>query len=208
MTEPQNPYQHQEEFDDLEALLAEPPKWPKVVGILSIVWGALSLTCAGLGTASMVFMPKFMEGMAKQQNVPAPPFPQMTPTLWALNGLGVALAVLLVVAGIATLARKPAGRTLHLVYAVAGIVVVLASTYFNIQMQADQHEAMAEYAQKYPDSPFAQQADSKAAAIGQIAGPIFGLIIGLAWPLFCLIWFLISERGRSTMKGTALEAAA
>lgn len=195
--------------DDLEALLAEPPKWPKVVGIISIVWAALGITCAGIGLGWLAYMPTFMENMAKSANVPPPPPMNVPPAMWAISAVSIGATVLLIVAGISTLARSPRGRTLHLAYAVLAILLFFPSTYVNMQMQTDYQKDMAVYAEQHPDSPFAAQArQGPAQVIGKIVGLVVGAIMGLTWPLFCLLWFTLSKRGTSSMKGTGLEAAA
>lgn len=195
--------------DELEALLAEPPSWPKVVGILSIVFGALAFTCTGIGMGALAFMPGIMENVAANTDYPPPPMMQATPTLWALTAVGVIINILLLVAGVMTLARKARGRQLHLLYAFLAIPLTFLSTFIQMNMQADVNEQMAAYVEQYPDSPFAQgAAQGPAQEIGQLVGMAFGLVFALAWPIFCLIWFTLSQRGKSDMKGTGLEAAA
>lgn len=196
--------------DDLEALLAEPPKWPKVIGIISIVLGALGFTCIGLQTASIFFQEQLMGLAAQGTNAPPPPTMEPTPALIGASVLGILLNVLLIAAGIATLARSPKGRTLHLVYAVVSIISSFAGSYVGIQAQQAYNADMDAYAEQYPESIFAQQhvQSAEMRPIMQLGGVAVSLVIALSWPLFCLIWFTLSKRGKSDMKGTGLEAAA
>jgi len=194
--------------DDLEALLAEPPAWPKVVGILSIIFSTIGFTCSGVGMGTLYLLPGFMETAAANTGYPAPPTMEPSGGMWLATFLSVSANVLLLVAGISTIARKPVGRTLHIVYAIAAIIIVFVSTYIQMDAQGELNQRMQAYAEQHPDSPFAQQANSPAQAIGQLVGLAFGLTIALTWPLFTLIWFTLSKRGRSSMKGSGLEAAA
>jgi len=180
--------------------LAEPPKWPKVVGIISIVWAGLGLTCTGCGLASMVFMPQLMKVSEQAMGGPMPAIMQPGPLQIVLTAASLIPVILLLLAGIATVGRKPTGRPLHLAYAVVSIVMSVAST-----VVAAQHQlAVIEWAQQNPDSKWAGQAQSPMAWIGLA----FGILIGLAWPVFCLIWFgLVKRRNADITEGLEEPAA-
>ncbi len=182
-------------------LFAAPPAWPKVIGIISIVLGALNLTCMGCNVLNLaVFMP-----MAESQmKEPIPPPMQPGPLHWALMGLGFVLALLLLAAGIVTVMRRPAGRALHLGYALVSIPLTIAS----VAIQVQQINDMAQWAANNPDSAWAQQLNAPGAAVGQWAGLIIGTALGLAYPTFLLIWFGFVKRRAEDMTGRALEPAA
>ena len=132
-------------------LLDNSPGWPKAVGLLSIVFGSIAFTCGAFnGVSPLVF-----KGMVEAQldGDPLPPGFEYTPLMIAGIGIGLIWNGLLVIAGAATLLRKPAGRTLHLAYAVL-VIPVLA---FTAWMAMTQITAMAQWVEDYPDNPFAQQ---------------------------------------------------
>src|SRR5690606_20135118 len=160
-------------YDDL---LAEPPKWPKVVGTISIVWGALSVTCAGCGIAGYFLTPIALR-MAEEQMGPPPPAMMPGVGQVVLYGLSVLWAVLLIVAGVSTATRNPNGRALHLVWSLGAIVFTIAAT----AVALVQEQAMADWASQNPDNPWAQQHSP----MGTYIGLAVGIVLGLAWPAFC-----------------------
>lgn len=188
---------------DLEdALFVEPPRWPKVVGITSIVWASLWLTCSGVGVLAMIVFMPMMQSAAQQQSPGAslPPTMQMDPMKWASMAFSLILLVVLLIAGIMLVNRRPAARALHLLYGVLGLV----GAAWGMFMQWQAHTQMAQWRQANPTSPFAQQSS----AVGEIIGLIIGLVAGLGWPVFCLIWFGLVKRTHESMTGGIDEPAA
>lgn len=167
---------------------AEPPSWPKVIGIISIVWGSLGVVCnaCGLvgqmaGDAFVNMVPPEQREQMKAQMAQSGSVAQM-----AVYVVSTLLAVLLIVAGVQLLQRKPIARMLHLVYAgfasIATIVgTVVAWGAIEAQMQ-----------QMTSDPALAQQASAMKG--GMYVGVAFGVLIGLAYPLFLLIWFLAIKK--------------
>jgi hypothetical protein len=173
--------------------MQENPGWPKVIGILSIIFGFLGIV---FGVGSVALMPLWtgmMEGAL--DGAPPPPSMQLTPLLLGLTAAGGLLNLLLIVAGFMTIARKPAGRTAHLVYAVLCAFSAIAVLFYQQQTQA----AVLQWAKEYPDNPVAQSMTSGAQAAGQLIGLIIGMAIGLAWPVFCIIWFGMVKRHADSM---------
>lgn len=198
------------EFDadpeDLDADLdAVRPGWPKGVGIPSIILGALMLVCNGMGVAWFsVGQPWMMQQAidSGQMEGGVPPF-MMQPMLGmtVLCVVGLLVSVLLVVAGISTVARRPAGRALHLAYGALSVVTFGVSMYMNMSMQAQTNE----WIQQNPDSGFAAQAQQ---SLGPGFGLAMGVLLGLVWPVFCLIWFgLVKKRPEDMTGGVAAPAA-
>ena len=104
------------DFGD-ELALVEAPSWPKVVGWISISWGALMIFCAGCGTAMSFVGPSLMPPeMAKDM-----PPTSAGPGQIALAAVGILVDILLICGGAMTIGRKPPGRTLHLLYGVAAL---------------------------------------------------------------------------------------
>jgi hypothetical protein len=163
----------------------EPPAWPKVVGIISIVLSSLGLFCGGCGLVFMAFMGQFLK-MAEQTLGPVPPPMLPSPALIGIGALGWLWGFLLLAAGIATVRRRPLGRTLHLVSAGGSILIAIVSTILNLQYQA----AIQQWVAANPTSKWAQQQSP----IGQYAGMCFGLAIGLGYPIFLLVWFGFVKR--------------
>lgn len=186
-------------FED--PMLAEPPVWPKVIGILSIVFASMGLTCGGCGVVGLVLL---MASGAQLSDDPLPPPMQPDVTDWALMGLSMLMSVLLLVAGIVTVMRRPAGRALHLLYAVLDLPLVIASTAMSIQ----QMNEMAQWAANNPDSQWAQQQNMPGANVGQYVGLAFGLLMGVGYPIFLLIWFGMIKRRAEDMTGGVAEPAA
>ena len=77
-------------FDPADPML---PGWPKVVGMTSIVWGALGLLCNLGGIGCMALVPTFMA--SSPDAGPLPPTMQLDPIQIALAVAGTALTILL-----------------------------------------------------------------------------------------------------------------
>jgi hypothetical protein len=177
-----------------------PKKWPTVVGWLSIIFGSLSLTCLGTISILSIFMQAMLMSLIAQDPsiTNPPPTPQVPLGMVMLTFLSVAWQVPLIMAGIAAVLRKPASRPLHLLFAVGYSI-----TYFVAQILAVQFQ------QDWLKSPemvtwLAENSQSKAAQ-GLGAGPNFPVIIAtglviLAWPTFCLIWFLPAHRSEIALR--------
>lgn len=184
------------EFDPNSVEFREPTAWPKVIGIISIAWAGLGLTCALCGAGSMVFMPQILKNNPQMGELP--------PTLkfgvadFAGLGLGTAMGILLLVAGVTTLRRRFVGRTFHLVYAVIAIVGTLFSTY----MQWQKLEVMRQWVQDNPQSPFAKGNPTLSGLVGMAVG----LILGLGYPVFLLIWFGAIKKTRESFGDSAPPA--
>ncbi|MBM4108027.1 MAG: hypothetical protein FJ255_04350 [Phycisphaerae bacterium] len=166
--------------DDLDLTGIEPPKWPKVVGIISIVWGSIGLVCVGCGAAS-----PFLSGMFMPPEMmnPPPPWAQPSPLMFASLGVSLIVTTVLIIAGAVTVGRKPAGKPLHLAYVVLGLL----SMAFGIYVQLQQQAAIRQWALDNPDNPLAKS--MQGGGIGQSIGMAFGIFLGAAYPLFCLVWF-------------------
>src|SRR5262245_6912929 len=92
----------------------ELPRWPKTIGITSIVIGGLYVCCGACGLIQLVRGPQQMpEGVS--------PPPQPPPLSAAMQVVGFLLAIVLLAAGVLLLNRKEAGRWLHLIYAIIAI---------------------------------------------------------------------------------------
>ncbi len=158
----------------------EPPAWPKVVGIISIVLSSLGLVCGVCGIGFLAFMRPLLK-MAEAQMGPAPEVLIPGPLLVALAAVGVVWSAVLLVAGIATLRRRPNGRMLHVVYSGVAIVLTVISSFVNWQHQS----AILKWVSENPTDQWAKQQSP----MGAYAGMAFGVCIGLGYPIFLLVWF-------------------
>ena len=174
-----------------DELMNPRPKWPKVIGVISILFGTLGLTCGGIGLAWAGIAPGFLE-----QALEGDPFPdgmKMHAVDYAIGGLGLLLALLLLVAGITCVTHRPITRVMHIAYGCCGFPLSIWS-YLN---QMAKQEALQQWAQDYPNNPIAQGMDpsNPAAAVGQIIGLVVFVLLGLGIPAFYLVWFgLIKTR--------------
>ncbi|MBX3359941.1 MAG: hypothetical protein KF705_00670 [Phycisphaeraceae bacterium] len=188
---PGTPAPQSPDFIDLPA---DPPVWPKVFGIISIVFGTLGLVCGGCGLAVMPFMGQLMGNVAEGQDLPPAYQPNLATMAYA--GVGLLHAILLLIAGAVTVARKPVGRPLHLVYAALGIPLAIGGLFIQWKLQ---QENIAWAAQADPNNPFAQQFNSPQSRMGNMLGMAFGAAMGLGYPLFLLVWFGLVKRKGSDM---------
>lgn len=197
----ENPYEPEQPPVDLDVdLLAEPPGWPKIVGIVSIVFGALGLTCGGcglLGQGMQSLIPE-MEDVAKQPQVMAPIL------TFSLLALALLLSILLLIAGIMTLLRKPIGRPLHLLYAVLKILAVIIGLVTFIMIWPDYKVELTRYFEESGQN--AQSRDVMLSAT--FYGALVSNLIYLAYPVFCLIWFGLVKRKPEDMTMGLEEPAA
>jgi len=189
------------EIDDFK----EPPRWPSVVGVIGIVWGALGLVCGGLGSAWMMIGPRFMQSGAGQMQGGMPPvMTTFQPGQFALTIVGTVWSLYLIVCGAVCASRKPIARPMTLLWA----VVAIALTAVSMKMQLDLQAEIAQWVKDNPTADFSKTQQGPGAAIGRMAGLAFGLIFGLAWPVFCLVWFGVVKTKPEQMTGDADVPAA
>jgi len=161
------------------------PKWPVVIGIVSIIWGGFWLLCGGLGIAFLPLAPRFMEQALEGDPIPYGMVP--TATDYIIGVSGILGSLLLLFAGIMAVSRRPVTRPMHIVYGVITIPLSLWS-YLN---QMGKAALNAEWAEDFPNNPMAtgMGTDTTQAAFGQILGLIITILLGVCIPLFYLIWF-------------------
>ena len=182
------------QFPVTQLEIDEPPTWPKTIGIVSIVWASLGLTCTGcgvVGLAAQPFMKQIMQGQKTRDGQPIPDMPQVMlagPVEWLQMIVGAAVVVLLLVAGIWLIKRKPQARQMHLIYAGISVVTTIVGTVLAVQKQS----AIAEWARNNADNFWAQQ-NGQGGMIGQLS-LVIGALLGLAYPAFVLVWFLFIKK--------------
>ncbi len=165
-----------------------PSRWPTVIGVISIVLASLGLAGGCCGMVSPFISGFFIDMAADAGQLPAEQIQQMRasqpPAVWVIPAslIGLALATLLLLAGIAILRRRPSGANLCKVWAWINIpwaaISMIASAY--LQMRVPQDSQPMGMGFQY---------------VGLAFGICFTLLFGLGFPLFMLLWF-----SRATIK--------
>lgn len=182
----------------------EPPKWPKVVGIISIVWGALGLCCNAAGIGSTFFLPGLMKSAAANMQGGMPPaVTDPNPIMLVAVSIGLVVSIFLIASGVVLVNRNPLARLLHLLYALLAIVAGAIGIYLQMEQQAD----IAEWMKANPDADFTKQQQATG-ALGSMIGLILGVVLGFAWPIFCLAWFGLVKKRPDDITGGVEEPAA
>ncbi|MCH7791240.1 MAG: hypothetical protein IID31_03030 [Planctomycetes bacterium] len=187
--------------DELE-LLEPRPKWPTVVGWLSVVLGLLALVSNGSGIVMNVFLQSWLASVTAPAGDPLPTM-TFTPAVIAFMMLKLAWGIPLVIAGIATIVRKPAGRPLHLIYVIGFSITTLIASYLGYQMlQAYiNSQEVVQWLAEHPNDP---------RGMGLKGGmstwmTLIGLPVSLAYPTFCLVWFAPPGRSERALRQDAEE---
>ena len=194
---------------------AEPAAWPKVIGIISIVWGSLGILCGLCMGGIIVAMGPFLEWAAKmqaqgggprggQQQMPTTPFPVelRPPALSVVSAIAWPIgAIILLVAGIMLVKRSASARMAHLVYAVFSGTMTVVGLLGAYQSQS----AVNSFLQAHPDDPWAKFFQQSGGGSSQFVQAAVGGCIALIYPAFCLIWFGMVKRRPEDMGPRAEE---
>jgi hypothetical protein len=176
----------------------EPPAWPKVVGIISIVLGSLGTVC-GLCIAVFSFaMKPFMQKMGELQAqgggarggpmIPSTPMPaELSPgTLSVISALFWPIGtIILIVAGISTVRRAAGGRTMHLGYAGLSLLFTLVGLAGAYQYQT----ATTQFFSAHPDDPWTKFFMAQGGMGTQLVQAIGMTCVSAIYPIFCIVWF-------------------
>lgn len=164
---------------DMDDIPPDPPSWPLILGWISVGWGAVFLLCGFCFLAS----PLVMRGIGDVGELP--PTMKMDGMMMVQLALSSLCNIILIVAGVMLVLRKPAGKPLHLVYAVLATLVGTWGMYRQYELQAQ----MKQWVIDNPNSPFAKGMNGPGAAAGATLGLVMGFIMTYIYPLFCFIWF-------------------
>lgn len=170
-----------------------PSQWPKVIGVLAIVFGVLGAIgglCAGLGALSTDILKKIMSMAPQQPGVDQTAQLDVAAQYQGLSLLNafatVSIAVLLIFGGAQLLKRQSVSRTTLLVWAVVKIVAVVAGSVLAFVIQQKQMELAIQQM-----NAGSTTAPIPAAGIMKLIGA-FGIGIAVLWgwalPVFLLIW--------------------
>jgi len=141
------------------------PGWPVAIGVISIVLAGMSLLFTPLGLISMAFTSSAMRSAGPPGMVPMAV--NVLPMQIVMALVGIAKGVVLLIAGIQLVRRRPSAAALHLVYAVAGVTVAVITTVILM------HSMLVL---------------ARAPMFAVMAAGL-GPLMQLAYPLFVLIWF-------------------
>ncbi|MFN0012831.1 MAG: hypothetical protein ACKVS8_14450 [Phycisphaerales bacterium] len=177
---------------DLDDDVPQEITWPKTMGIASIVWATIGMGCIGCGAVGIAMQGGNNSGPPGWG--PMPDVMKQPPSTMVLLAVGVPVAILLLIAGILLIKRNPLARTLHLVYAVIGLVNTGVSTFLSFQHQL----RVLAWAKDNPDDQWGKM---MAGGPWMVLGMVVGLVLGGAWPLFCLVWFGLVKRTKESMVG-------
>lgn len=194
----------------------EPPAWPKVVGIISIVLGSLGTVCGLCMAVFSMAMAPFMQKMGELQQqaqanggggrggpeIPSTPMPpELTPgalsivsaVFWPIG------TILLIVAGIATVKRAAKGRALHLGYAGVSLLFTLVGLGGAFMYQS----ASSGFLSSHPDDPWSKFFNGQGGMQNQIPQALGLVCFSAIYPIFCIVWF--GPMGKRPEIGAALQ---
>lgn len=184
-----------EQPQDAMEVMQEPTSWPKVIGIISMIWGGIGLSCVGCGGAMTAMGTSFLP--PEMRDGPMPPTMGFNIVNILNLGVGAVFSVLLFSAGLTTLRRSMTGRTLHLAWSTFSLAWIPVSLYLAYY----QTQAMKVFVRENPDSPFSKG-----------GSPETGLMIGIAmtvifaiYPTFIFIWFLFIKKTKESFGAEAVK---
>lgn len=169
-----------------------PPKpivWPKTLGIICIVLGALGIIQGCFGVLSLFVADWFTTLVSQQQAEMMDSVESLQPLLIISGVISFALAATLLAAGIGVVLRKLWSRKTVLIWSGTKMAFVVANSILNYMVQKAQFEEMQEMMANDPNAAAAMS------FFGQIMMWIgmFFIVIMIIWgwalPVFTLIWF-------------------
>lgn len=173
-----------------EYLETEPPKWPLVLGILSILWGGVNVIFGIAGSVSLL-----NDARGSQPDV------TNSPLAISFAVLGALVALALLVGGVQLLRRRAMAIGLLKAWVVLSLVVQVGSSAFTIRHRDAFEEALREKMQMQMDEQ-AAKAGGKAVALPAgmekamlLGGMACGGALGLA-AAGLTAFFVFGRRGR------------
>lgn len=163
-----------------------PTRWPTVIGVIAIVLASLGMLC----TCGSVFSPQFLKWAQEQAQKAGRSDPAMDAQIEVMSQfyaifvglliIGFILAIVQLIAGITLLRRRRSARGMFMVYALVALILAI----LNIGLQVVMTQAIS--------AKLHEQGETAAAA-GAWASAAFGLcigiVLGMGWPVFLIIWF-------------------
>ncbi len=154
--------------------------WPKVLGIISIALGAVSLFTGLISVMGQETIKAAYEGM----HLPDGFFARHEIALRVLPGVAAGLGLLLLLGGILLLLRRSPSRGLLLLWALLKIGFAGVQAHYNLALQKDLLPVML------ANQPKTQGVDTE--TIISIVSTV-GVVVGVLWlaalPIFFIVWF-------------------
>lgn len=172
-------------------------KQSRIVGIVSIAFGAVMLSCSLFGAAMMPFHTAQMKQFpgAKANPMPAHLFPG--PVDYLLFAITILLYIALGVAGTLLLRADAKARMLHIVFAVGMLLLVATSQIRSIGKMQEMQEWLNKVAPA--SAAMAQSFTGVSMACG--------IVLNAGYPVFLLIWFGALGKGKFASGGDGSLAA-
>ena len=155
----------------------EPSKWPTVIGVIAIVFGAIGV----LGGFCGMLSPRMVAMMPPDANTGADYVREWSGWIIFSSLVGLAFSGVLLAIGIGLLKRRFWSRAWAIRWSVVYMAFALVNLIFNFFMQQGQYEQMMQ-----------QNNMPTGAAQGMQVASGFAVCFGLVWawalPIFLLIW--------------------
>ncbi|MCB1236243.1 MAG: hypothetical protein KDM91_14325 [Verrucomicrobiae bacterium] len=172
----------------------QPSNWPKVLGIIAIVFGAFG-ALSGLIRLAQSFFAGAMAKLASAGQVNENAAEELTAFFenWKIFGIvqGLVMAIvalMLLVGGIKLLKRQAGSIGLLKGWALLKLVTGIGGTIFQTQMTREQMAITLKQAGEAAGSAGNQMTETFV-GIGMMIGVVFGVIWLAILPVFLLIWF-------------------
>jgi hypothetical protein len=172
-------------------LTEEPSKWPKVIGIVSIILGSLELLLGVVGTTFMFFTPKLVE-MGTQNDPSAAAWAEeidwsitMGTDVFLSAVVGVIWSIVLLTSGVMLVRRSRNARFTNLLWAAIRLFLSAAGIYMtlrNLPRWVEHLETLSAQGNELATMMLDQANATVSIAII--------VILGVPYPLFILVWFL------------------
>ncbi|MCH8824707.1 MAG: hypothetical protein IH984_14505 [Planctomycetes bacterium] len=169
-----------------------PPKpivWPKTLGIICIVLGALGIIQGCFGVLS-IFATDWVTTFVPQQQAEMMDSVESLQPLLIISGvIFFALAATLLAAGIGMVLRKLWSRKTVLIWSGTKMAFVVANSILNYMVQKAQFEEMQEMLASDPNAAAAMSFFGQLMMWMGMLMIVIMIIWGCALPVFTLIWF-------------------
>lgn len=176
---------------------SKPSQWPKLIGIIGILFGALALLQSAMAPLMIPFTRKSMESTIGDDEAMLEKLDAYMTDLTALSTLSAIifalLAIVLIVGGVLLIKRQRAAKHLLLAWAVIKIVAGLFINFKNYGLTKTQLEFLMP-TMEGSGSEALNNITNISATVGLIGGSIWLI----ALPVFLLIWFSRARIRRET----------
>ena len=168
----------------------KPSSWPMVIGVIAIVFGSLAALggCMGLGWPLVAGL--FTSVMPEEQAEMMDATTALMPLMMVSSGLGMPVAIVLLIGGIGLTKRKAGSPKTCKIWAGLKMLLVVYSSIVAYLVQQAQMEAMQRMLEEDPNASAAMPGffGTFMAIIAPLT-LVFGILWGWALPIFMLIWF-------------------